>query len=79
MIKMDLVQQTVNDLKVSLLNKLVKESDLDKYLLAKGLGQLFVDTVKAAMINTPGFSFMNGNVTYRGADYVAPLPPNQPH
>lgn len=76
---MDIVQQTVNELKDSLLNKLVKVSDLDKYLLAKGLGQLFVDTVKAAMIKTPGFSFMNGNVTYRGADYVAPLPPNQPH
>ena len=76
---MDLVQQTVNDLKVLLLNKLMKESDLDKYLLAKGLGQVFVDAVKAAMLNTPGFSFMNGNVTYRGANYVEPIPPNQPH
>ena len=76
---MDLVQQTVNDLKVLLLNKLVKVSDLDNYLLAKGHGQEFVDAVKAAMLNTPGFSFMNGNVTYRGADYVEPLPPNQTH
>ena len=76
---MDLVQQTVNELKDSLLNKLVKVSDLDNYLLAKGYGQVFVDAVKAAMLNTPGFSFMNGNVTYRGADYVAPIPPNQPH
>ena len=76
---MDLVQQTVNELKDSLLNKLVKVSDLDNYLLAKGHGQVFVDAVKAAMLNTPGFSFMNGNVTYRGADYVAPIPPNQPH
>ena len=76
---MDLVQQTVNDLKVLLLNKLVKVSDLDNYLQAMGHGQEFVDAVKAAMLNTPGFSFMNGNVTYRGANYVEPLPPNQPH
>lgn len=76
---MDLVQQTVDDLKVLLLNKLVKESALDNYLLAMGHGQEFVDAVKAAMLNTPGFSFMNGNVTYRGADYVEPLPPNQTH
>ena len=76
---MDLVQQTVNDLKVLLLNKLVKVSDLDNYLQAMGHGQEFMDAVKAAMLNTPGFSFMNGNVTYRGADYVEPLPPNQPH
>lgn len=76
---MDLVQQTVNDLKVLLLNKLVKVSDLDNYLQAMGHGQEFVDAVKAAMLNTPGFSFMNGNVTYRGANYVAPIPPNHPH
>jgi len=36
---MDLVQQTVNDLKVLLLNKLVKESALDNYLLAKEMGR----------------------------------------
>lgn len=76
---MDLVQQTVNDLKVLLLNKLVKVSDLDNYLQAMGHGQEFVDAVKAAMLNTSGFSFMNGNVTYRGANYVEPLPTNQPH
>ena len=76
---MDLVQQTVNELKDILLNKLVKVSDLDNYLQAMGHGQEFVDAVKAAMLNTPGFSFMNGNVTYRGANYVEPLPPNQPH
>lgn len=76
---MDLVQQTVNDIKVLLHNNSAKESDLDNYLQAMGHGQEFVDAVKAAMLNTPGFSFMNGNVTYRGADYVEPIPPNQPH
>ena len=76
---MDLVQETVNELKVLLHNKSAKVSEFEKYLLSKGLGQEFVDTVKAAMLKTPGFSFMNGNVTYRGANYVEPLPPNQPH
>lgn len=76
---MDLVQQTVNNLKVLLFNKIVIEDDLDRYLQEKRLGQEFVDAVKAEMLNTPGFSFMNGNVTYRGDDFVAPMPPNQPH
>ncbi len=76
---MDIVQQTVNELKDILLNKLVKECDLDNFLMEKGHGPEFVDAVKSAMLKTPGFSFMDGNVTYRGADYVALIPPNQPH
>lgn len=74
-----MMQQTIEELKELLLGKVVSEDDLRKHLLSKDYGKEFVDVVRAEMLRTPGFSFMNGNVTYRGADYVAPLPPNQPH
>lgn len=76
---MDLINQTIEELKEKLLNRITSESNLDSYLLAKGMGQEFVDAVKFEMHRTPGFSFMNGNVTYRGESFIEPMLPNQPH
>ena len=76
---MDLIKQTIEELKEKLLNRIIPERDLDSYLLAKGVGQEFVDAVKFEMRRTPGFSFMNGNVTYRGENFIEPMLPNQPH
>ena len=74
-----MIQQLIEELKVQLLGKVISEEELKKYLLSKFNSKEFVDALIAEMLRTPGFSFMNGNVTYRGADYVEPLPPNQPH
>lgn len=74
-----MIQQMIEELKELLLEKVVSEEELKKYLLSKVNSKEFVDAIMAEMLRTPGFSFMNGNVTYRGADYVEPLPPNQPH
>ena len=74
-----MIQQLIEELKVQLFGKVISEEELKKYLLSKFNSKEFVDALIAEMLRTPGFSFMNGNVTYRGADYVEPLPPNQPH
>lgn len=74
-----MIQQLIEELKKQLLGKVFSEDELKNYLLSKVNSKEFVDATIAEMLRTPGFSFMNGNVTYRGADYVEPLPPNQPH
>lgn len=74
-----MIQQIIDDLKDILQGKVVSVDNLKNHLLYKGYSSELVDAVIAEMLRTPGFSFMNGNVTYRGAGYVAPLPPNQPH
>ena len=74
-----MIQQIIEELKDLLLGKVVSVDNLKTHLLSKGYSSEMVDAVIAEMLRTPGFSFMNGNVTYRGAGYVAPIPPNQPH
>lgn len=74
-----MIQQIIEDLKELLQGKVVSVDDLKKYLLSKDYSKELVDAVIAEMLRTPGFSFMNSSVTYRGEGYVAPLPPNQPH
>ncbi len=73
-----MIQQTIVELKEQLLGKVFSEDELKNYLLSKVNSKEFVNAIIGEMLRTPGFSFMNGNVTYRGADYVELLPPNQP-
>jgi len=74
----DILQETIAELKEKLHGKFVTDESLDEYLKQKGFGADELNYVKGEMIRQ-GFSFMNGTVTYRGADFVAPMPPNVPH
>lgn len=74
----DILQQTIDELKVKLFGRLVTEESLDEYLKQNGFLDVELNYVKREMLGQ-GFSFMNGTVTYRGDGFVAPIPPNVEH
>lgn len=69
----------IEQLKELLLGKYILVDELKKWLSAQGYDSELISAIISEMLRTPGFSFMNDTVTYRGADYVAKMPPNQPH
>ena len=75
---MDLLNQTIEELKVALKDKFATEASLDQYLRNKGFRDDELGYVKAVMLDNY-FSIMNGKVTFRGEDYLDVIPPNMPH
>ncbi|MBP5540239.1 MAG: hypothetical protein J6X88_01190 [Bacteroidales bacterium] len=73
------MEEIINKLKELLLGKVVAEEEFKRFLSSQGYDNSDIKAIISEMLRTPGFSFMNGTVTYRGADYVAKMPPNQPH
>lgn len=73
------MEKVIEQLKKDLLGKSIKEEDLKENLKKQGFEEEDVNAIIGKMASTSGFSGMNDKWTYRGEDYVAPLPPNQPH
>lgn len=78
-IQSDMMQDIIEQLKELLFGKCVMVDDLKKCLEAQGYDSEMINAIILEMLRVPGFSFMNDTVTYRGADYVAKMPPNQSH
>lgn len=74
----EILQQSIEELKVKLSRRLVTEDSLEGCLKQKGFMEDELNYVKDGMLKQ-GFSFLNGMVIYRGDVFVSPIPPNVVH
>lgn len=67
----------IEELKSLLYKKVATIDSLEDYLLRKGFSSDDLDYIEGGLSNVPGFLMMNNTITFRGENFVAPIPPNQ--
>ena len=72
------INQVLDELKTLLDGEYILDATLTKWLQDKGMTDEEINYVKGQMLGQ-FFSSVGGKWTYRGPNYIAPLPPNVPH
>lgn len=70
------MEQIIKDIIAWMNGESVTEETLCEYLRSKGLSENDIDYIIGQLTDW-GFSVLNHNITYRGMNYKASLPPDQ--
>lgn len=67
----------VDDFKKLLKGKTVSIEKFEDYLINQDFSSDDIDYIEGVLSKTPGFSLKNNTITFRGEDYVDPVPESQ--